>query len=1269
MTSVWILIVTSLFVSISALDIPPEAKEQLPRPPTITIQPDEVTYAIPRVLIVLRCAAVAQPDVKSTGGYLWKKDGSTLETVDSPSNDGTGVSIVMSQKDGTITFRGSENLPEEELLQYEGVYQCFASNDLGTAMTRSTTLKAAATVFLLPENKIIETQVGAPLQIPCSYNSSDDKLITWKFEPDTVTLNERISESSDGRLIFSNVEGGDDGLVVYCIIKDRITRRSADGPHHTFYVDASNPMNDQPPVIVSPAPQTEPQIVLKDDTFRLKCSATGKPTPIVHWEKVNGVWPTDRYVIEDFGRTVTISNATYDDSSDYRCTASNSAGEVAVDEKVLIHARPFFSTGDNTPRDVIRYPGGNVTIRCQPEGIPSPSIEWRVNGVPIADTPKMDNREIHPTKIRLYNLQIPDSAVYQCIASNLYGSIIKQAYVNVLVSKPLALSNDVVQYEQVVGKSIELKCPVFGSPSPDIKWKKDGADIAMNDRISLRKNKYLRIHEATFDDAGPYSCLAWNEYGSLLLNTSLSVFERTRIQSAHPTPYFVKRGDSVTMSVQITTDTGVEPRSVHWYKSNIPVGRGVNHIVDNAEFTDTGSYKVMVNTTLDHASVHFTLVVQDVPLPPMDFSVEATGATPLDVRFTWQPSDNNFSPIEEYKIEYEENNYRPGEWFLLVDSMSPDVIYYDVTLSPGLNYKFRMWARNSIGWSETPSGESMRYTTPDDAPSVNPVGVSGEGNTPTNMIITWQPVEPVNCNGPGFGYYIKYCPVNDCTNRTEIPVPGSDVTSYEVNGLPTYTPYNIKVVSYNSIGSAADPADVIGFSGEDSPMSEPTNVMVQTIDDDATTVIVTWQKVDADSVRGKVLGYTVSFQPTSGYNDVNQKVGDTNTARVTDLQPNTQYTFSVAVFNSVSSGPNSLPYDVITPESTPGPPHLLRSVQSSDKTIHLAWSSPRKPNGVITGYVMSYVCLNDTTERFGPIMLDDTSYVMTHLRPNHLYDITVGARTSKGVGELSNVLMSTMAGEAPKPATFNVTSGLSNANVTWFSAEGIPASKYFIEYKKSDEDKWSTVGPYASAKTGEAVSLEGLDPGTPYLIRIVSVNDYDNTTSEYIIVTTSGTGASSAGITGQIWFIVLITIIVFLIILIIIVFVSRRRKGGKYSVADKEGQLVDQESQPNRSEDIGEYNDDDEAKKPLNSPTSVSPLNGKTTPSDGLPTTTPLRTRGDSVAGDSIDAFGDEEAREFNEDGSFIGQYGALQESSTTTPAASPGDVNPAINQPHGDAV
>uniref|UniRef100_F6WVW2 protein-tyrosine-phosphatase n=1 Tax=Ciona intestinalis TaxID=7719 RepID=F6WVW2_CIOIN len=1149
-----------------------------------------------------------------------------------------------------INNPGSENLPEEELLQYEGVYQCFASNDLGTAMTRSTTLKAAATVFLLPENKIIETQVGAPLQIPCSYNSSDDKLITWKFEPDTVTLNERISESSDGRLIFSNVEGGDDGLVVYCImVFTRIITIVNPGSLRLLVILA-NPMNDQPPVIVSPAPQTEPQIVLKDDTFRLKCSATGKPTPIVHWEKVNGVWPTDRYVIEDFGRTVTISNATYDDSSDYRCTASNSAGEVAVDEKVLIHARPFFSTGDNTPRDVIRYPGGNVTIRCQPEGIPSPSIEWRVNGVPIADTPKMDNREIHPTKIRLYNLQIPDSAVYQCIASNLYGSIIKQAYVNVLVSKPLALSNDVVQYEQVVGKSIELKCPVFGSPSPDIKWKKDGADIAMNDRlfrISLRKNKYLRIHEATFDDAGPYSCLAWNEYGSLLLNTSLSVFERTRIQSAHPTPYFVKRGFYLIMyceiagifqlykhQIRITTDTGVEPRSVHWYKSNIPVGRGVNHIVDNAEFTDTGSYKVMVNTTLDHASVHFTLVVQDVPLPPMDFSVEATGATPLDVRFTWQPSDNNFSPIEEYKIEYEENNYRPGEWFLLVDSMSPDVIYYDVTLSPGLNYKFRMWARNSIGWSETPSGESMRYTTPDDAPSVNPVGVSGEGNTPTNMIITWQPVEPVNCNGPGFGYYIKYCPVNDCTNRTEIPVPGSDVTSYEVNGLPTYTPYNIKVVSYNSIGSAADPADVIGFSGEDSPMSEPTNVMVQTIDDDATTVIVTWQKVDADSVRGKVLGYTVSFQPTSGYNDgefvvvlatsgsINQKVGDTNTARVTDLQPNTQYTFSVAVFNSVSSGPNSLPYDVITPESTPGPPHLLRSVQSSDKTIHLAWSSPRKPNGVITGYVMSYVCLNDTTERFGPIMLDDTSYVMTHLRPNHLYDITVGARTSKGVGELSNVLMSTMAGEAN--SFIHSISLLNSSN----------------EPKKN----------------------EGLDPGTPYLIRIVSVNDYDNTTSEYIIVTTSGTGASSAGITGQIWFIVLITIIVFLIILIIIVFVSRRRKGGKYSVADKEGQLVDQESQPNRSEDIGEYNDDDEAKKPLNSPTSVSPLNGKTTPSDGLPTTTPLRTRGDSVAGDSIDAFGDEEAREFNEDGSFIGQYGALQESSTTTPAASPGDVNPAIN-------
>uniref|UniRef100_H2YDY0 Uncharacterized protein n=1 Tax=Ciona savignyi TaxID=51511 RepID=H2YDY0_CIOSA len=1075
-------------------------------------------------------------------------------------------------------------MSERELKQYEGRYQCFASNDLGTAMTSAITLKAAASPYQRPENKEINVRTGASITVPCNYSSSNDRVITWTFQPATVTYNERIAESADGSLVFANVLGSDNGLIFYCIVKDLATRKSTDGPHYTLNVDNTVPLPDRPPTITSPVLTTEPRIVLRDDTLRMKCIATGKPVPSVRWEKLNGnsvvSWPNGRFRTEDFGRTAVISNASYGDSADYRCTATNALGEATRISKVLVHARPFFSVPENAPHDVIKTPGSNVTIRCQAEGIPAPEVEWRVNGVPIAETSPMDNRVIHPTKIRISNLKVSDSAVYQCIASNMHNSIIKQAYVNVLISMPLPVSSEDVEYVQVLGKTVEMKCNVFGSPSPAISWQKDGNKITENERFLIRKSKYLRISEVTFDDAGAYTCVATNEYGNATLSTSLTVFRRTKIQPAAQYRYFVRRGESVTMSVKVILEFVMIKYYLQWFKSDVLIGRGINYDVNNAAFTDSGSYKVMVNTSLDHAAVHLTLVVQvsrnaplsiDIPLPPLDFYVSPkSGGSPLDVTFTWQPAEDNYSPIQEYKIEFEKDNYRPGKWFPLVDSIPGDRTSFDVTLAAGLRYKFRLWALNGIGWSEAPSAETGS------APTANPSGVSGKGNTPTNMIITWDPVSPVGRNGPEFGYQITYCTAPDCTDKEVLYVDG-EVESYEVVNLPTYTQYIINIMSYNNIGNASVPQDVLGYSGEDVPLSAPSDVTVETNEDDATVVIVRWQKVDPDSVRGKVLGYIVSYETPSSNELKERSVGDTDMTGIAGLKPFTDYSFKVAVYNDYSSGPFSQSYVITTPESTPGPPSTMRLRTTTDTGAHIAWGRPQEENGDVIGYVIKFVCLNDSTE-IGPISVEGTSYVTSQLRPNHMYDVTVAAQTLKGVGETANIVMSTMAGEGCH-------------------------------------------GSYSTEKTGEGVPLAA---------------------------------AASAGVVGEVWFIVLMCIIVLLLIIIVIVCLLRRRKGGKYSVAEKEGQLVDQESQQIKSD---EYNDEtDDAKKPLKSP---PPVNGKSTPPD-ISSAVPLRTRGDSVAGDSIDAFGDDDAREFNEDGSFIGQYGA-HESGESSAAATPADDNPVI--------
>ncbi|ETN78516.1 immunoglobulin domain protein [Necator americanus] len=61
------------------------------------------------------------------------------------------------------------------------------------------------------------------------------------------------------------------------------------------------------------------------------------------------------------------------------------------------------------------------------------------------------------------------------------------------------------------GDATNITCPVFGYPTPGIKWTKDGNPLELSDKISL-EGVALLISEADYHHAGLYTCEAVNEY-------------------------------------------------------------------------------------------------------------------------------------------------------------------------------------------------------------------------------------------------------------------------------------------------------------------------------------------------------------------------------------------------------------------------------------------------------------------------------------------------------------------------------------------------------------------------------------------------------------------------------------------------------------------------------------------------------------------------------------------------------------------------------------
>ena len=67
--------------------------------------------------------------------------------------------------------------------------------------------------------------------------------------------------------------------------------------------------------------------------------------------------------------------------------------------------------------------------------------------------------------------------------------------------------------ETLEGSIVYIRCPVTGSPAPEIKWKKSGSVISTSSSLNVENNTLILLDSAS-SDTGSYSCEATNAAGS-----------------------------------------------------------------------------------------------------------------------------------------------------------------------------------------------------------------------------------------------------------------------------------------------------------------------------------------------------------------------------------------------------------------------------------------------------------------------------------------------------------------------------------------------------------------------------------------------------------------------------------------------------------------------------------------------------------------------------------------------------------------------------------
>nr|XP_033940462.1 neuronal cell adhesion molecule-like isoform X7 [Pseudochaenichthys georgianus] len=1266
------LLVLFLVQLTTALEVPLDLLEGLPQPPTITHQSPKDYIIDPRENIIIHCEAKGKPHPS----FSWTRNGSHFDIDEDPN-------VTMKPHSGTMVVDISRAKAEN----YESVYQCTSRNKHGTAVSNNIVVQQSRSPLWSKEKlKAMVVQEGVSMVLPCRPPAGLPPPIIFWMDNNFQKLpqSSRVSQSLNGDLYFSNVLREDSRNDYICYARFPYTQTiqqkqpisvkvlNMDAINDTmaaFYNEtdlfSEEPADERKPTFLIPSGPSSSKMVLRGQVLEMECIAEGLPTPEVSWIKVSGDLPAKRTFFLHYQKTLRIVNVSESDAGEYRCTARNRLGSVHHTIKVNVKAAPYWISG--APRNLVLAPGESGVLTCRASGTPKPLVTWAMNGIPIENSPKDLSRKVEDDTIIFTDVQTGSSAVFQCNVSNDYGYLLSNAFVNVLSETPRVLTPSNKVYQVIKNHPALIDCASFGSPIPKITWFKDSrASTLDGDPYIVHDNGTLEIHVAQARNSGKYTCVARNTLGNYENHVYLEVKEPTRILK-QPEYKVVQRGRSVVFECKVKHDPSLIP-TMTWLKDDGELPDDERLIVDSDSLAisdvtenDAGVYTCIMNTTLDHdsASAELTVVeatptpavVYERPDPPTD--LELTDQKKRSVQITWTPGDEHNSPIQKFLIQFEDSLHHRGHWHNLTEVPGSKTTAH-LKLSPYMHYTFRVLALNAVNLSR-PSFPSRMFKTEPAAPDENPTGVQGLGTEHDNLVISWKPLTGLQSNGPGLHYRVMWRQKLVDSDWTKVTVANN--SKFVVSGTPTFVPYELRVQAVNEQGAAAEPQTAIGFSGEDLPLAAPENVQAMLLN--STLAKVHWEPVPARSIRGHLKGYRVYYwrdrslhkhNPHHVEKQILTFSGNHTHGMLPGLHPFSLYSFNVRLYNGKGEGPPSPTQQFETPEGVPGPPTSLLVTNPNLDSLTLEWSPPHDRNGHITGYTLKYQPVNDSNE-LGPLEelalpANETSVTVFSLKYSTRYKFYLNAITVSGAGPAISQEAVTIMDEAlisqheVDVATAQPASPFKNISSS-FVEDGTlisweywgPEKNVYVEYimKNSEgEEEWQK----ELVNGSQNVTLKGLKGGLSYRVRLVAQGHHDQPLhhSEELVVSVPAVASRQVDIATQGWFIGLMCAIALLILILLIICFIQRNKGGKYPVKEKEDAHTDPEFQPMKDDDctFGEYSDNEDHK----------PLKGSCTPSNGTVK------RDDSD--DSLVDYGDGGDGQFNEDGSFIGQYSGKSASRET---------------------
>ncbi|XP_038018126.1 neurofascin isoform X8 [Motacilla alba alba] len=997
----------------------------------------------------------------------------------------------------------------------------------------------------------------------------------------------------------------------------------------------------------------------------LQCNPPpGLPEPVIFWMSSSmEPIPQDKRVSQGHNGDLYFSNVLAQDAlTDYSCNArfhfthtiqqknpytlkvktKKSHNETSLgNSPAMYRARGISETtpsfmypyGTSSSQMVLR--GVDLLLECIASGVPAPDIMWYKKGgeLPVGKT-KMENFN---KALRISNVSEEDSGEYFCLASNKMGSI--RHTISVRVKAAPYWLDEPENLILAPGEDGRLVCRANGNPKPSIQWLVNGEPIEASPPNPSREvaGDTIVFRDTQIGSSAVYQCNASNEHGYLLANAFVSVLDvPPRILGPRNQLIRVIQNNRTRLDCPFF---GSPIPTLRWFKNGqgntLDGGNYKAHENGSLEMfmarkEDQGIYTCVATNILGKAEAQVRLEVKDptrIVRGPED-QVVKRGTMPrlhcrvkhdptLRLMVTWLKDD---APL------YLGNRMKKEEDGLTI---------YGVTEKDQGDY-------TCVASTELDKDFAKAYLTVLARPD-QPRDLELTDLAERSVRLTWIPGD--DNNSPITDYVVQFE-----EDRFQPGVwhdhsryPGS--VNSAVLSLSPYVNYRFRVIAVNDVGSSvpSEPSERYQTNGA-RPEINPTGV--QGAGTQKNNMEITWTPLNATQAYGPNLRYIVRWRRRdprgSWYNETVR--GARHVVWNTPIF--VPYEIKVQAENDFGRAPEPDTYIGYSGEDYPkAAPTDIRIRVLNSTAIALTWT--RVHLDTIQGQLKEYRAYfwRDSSllknlwvskkRQFVSFPGDRNRGIVSRLFPYSNYKLEMVVTNGRGDGPRSEMKeFPTPEGVPSSPRYLRIRQpNLEIINLEWDHPEhpnGI-ITGYTLQYQPFNGSRMGRMVVENLSPNQTKFTLQRSDPISRYRFKLrarTQVGEGEMLMEDSPALLDEATPSpaytkNQVDIATQGWFIGLMCAIALLVLILLIVCFIKRSRGGKYPVRDNKDEHLNPEDK-NVEDGSFDYRslESDEDNKPL--PNSQTSLDG---------------TIKQQESDDSLVDYGEGGEGQFNEDGSFIGQY------------------------------